>query len=218
MSMARPELHGRQYTIYAATKADLLKWKQLCPPMTLNAWILEAIERFVEEIDNPSLHHLSGRSDDINTLRRENAALKEDNQRLMARINEIEKTLKIPRITPSQPDIVEFLKTGSILKSSESVPGWSLVDVISGKEKRFEHEPNESDIIEFKDALGYTSVKIIQRDAESRIITIRPKDKAGGLDIAEIRIQRAKNVTSTLDQLEGLGLVENIRGGWKWIK
>jgi hypothetical protein len=220
MGMARPELHGRQYTIYAATKADLLKWKELCPPMTLNAWILEAIERFVEEIDNPSLHHLSGRSEDINTLRRENAALKEDNQRLTARINEIEKTLKIPRITPSQLDTVEFLKKGSILKSSESVPRdyWTIVDAISGKEKRFESEPNKSDITIFKDSLGYTSIKIIQKDDASKTLLIRPSDKAGGLDITEIKIQRAKNVSSTLDELESLGLVENIGGGWKWIR
>jgi hypothetical protein len=138
----------------------------------------------------------------------------------MARISELEKILKTPKITPQlDRRVVELLKTGSILTSSESVPcDWSLIDVITGKEMRFEREPDESDITAFKDALGYTSIKIIKRDAENKILLIRPKDSAGGLDINEIRIQRAQNISDTLYQLENLGLVKNTRIGWRWIK
>jgi hypothetical protein len=215
--MARADFRGRQISVYARSPDDVPRWKQLAKPMTLNKWILEAIESQIREIGgSPKARS----APDKDTLRRENLELKEENQRLTARISELEKILKIPKITPQlDRRVVELLKTGSILTSSESVPyDWSLIDAITGKEQRFEREPDKSDITRFKDALGYTSVKIIQRDAENKIITIRPKDKAGGLDITEIRIQRAQNISDTLYQLENLGLVKNTRVGWRWIK
>jgi hypothetical protein len=220
MGMARPGLKGRQFTIYAPSREDLKKWKELCKPMTLNGWIMEMIERGVEEISNPAAKTRS--SDNINDLRKEILELKRENKRLVARISEIEGAFKSSRIQSLELDqnVVEFLKKGGILKSVASVPPnqWTIVDAISEKEKRFEHEPNESEITEFKDGLGYTSIKIILKDDANKTLIVRPSDRVGGMDINEIKIRRAKIVSSTLDQLENLGLARNTRVGWRWTK
>ena len=215
--MARPELNGRQYTIYAATKADLIKWKQLCSPMTLNAWILTAIDRFVEELEsNPVLHPPRRKGGaDINALRREIVALKEENQRLTTQLSDFEK--RKPLSSPN-PKLTEFLKKGEILKSAGSVNYWTIVDNISGKETFVDHIPTKDDIIEFKDRLGYTKVKILDEDTANKMLVIRPSDRAGGIDIAELKLRHAKDISHTIEELENLGLVEFERGGWKWIK
>jgi hypothetical protein len=215
--MARPELHGRQYTIYSATKEDLIKWKQLCPPLTLNAWILTAIDRFVDEIESNPVLHPSPRQGgaDINALRREIVALKEENQRLTARLSEFERRTPL---TQPNPKLTEFLKKGEILKSAGSVDYWTIVDSISGKETYVDHVPTEEDIIAFKDILGYTKVKIREKDAANKMLVIRPSDQAGGIDINEIRLRHAKDISHTIEELENLGLIEFKSGGWKWIK
>jgi hypothetical protein len=216
--MARPELHGRQYTIYASRKEDLIKWKELCPPtMTLNAWILEAIERFVEETDSDPILHPSPRRGgaDINAFRRENAALKAEIERLTARLSDFEKRRPL---LPLNPKLKGFLEKGGTVKSAGSVDYWTIVDKFSGDETYIDHEPTEDDIIKFKDGFGYTKVKIVENDTANKTLIIRPSDRAGGMDISEIKLRHAQGISRTLNELENLGLIEFKGGGWKWIK
>jgi hypothetical protein len=65
---------------------------------------------------------------------------------------------------------------------------WVIVDGASGKEKRMDHtnEPTEGDLKRFKDSLGYSSVKIIRKDAACKTMTVQPVDKAGMVEVGEI--------------------------------
>lgn len=211
--MARPSLKGRQLSLYAPSIEAVERWKKLCKPSTLNGWILEMIDRGIEDDNTPA----TKTGTHINALRKENMELKQENDRLKARLTEIEKAFKTS--TPSRLDqnAVDFLKTGGVIESAASAHWWTIVDSITGKEKRVER-PDEEEIIKFKDSLGYTSIKIVERDDASKTLVIRPSDRVGGLNLMEIRTMRAKNVSSTLEQLEELGLVKNTQRGWVWIK
>jgi hypothetical protein len=210
--MARPSFKGRQLSLYARSIEDVERWKKICKPSTLNGWILELIDRELEK-DAPATKI----GTDINVLRKENLDLKQENIRLKARVTEIEKASKIPAPSPLDPNAVEFLASRGVIKSAAQSYWWLIVDAITGKEKRIE-SPSKEEITKFKDSLGYTSIRIIEKDDASKTVVIRPRDRAGGLDLMEIRTRRARNVSSTLEQLEAMGLVKNTQRGYVWTK
>lgn len=77
-----------------------------------------------------------------------------------------------------------MVESGEVLGgAAASAPAprcWRVVDTTSGKEKTFgSTEPTSAEIIGFKNQLGYSSVKVITKDAACKRITIRPVDKAG---------------------------------------
>jgi hypothetical protein len=71
--MARKSLNKRQITVYARDDTDVDKWKKLCKPLTLNGWILEMIEKGIE---NSFLITID--TEELNSLRKENMELKNE--------------------------------------------------------------------------------------------------------------------------------------------
>ncbi|MGD0953934.1 MAG: hypothetical protein ABR985_16345 [Methanotrichaceae archaeon] len=95
--MARADLKCRQYTIYAHHDKDLSKWKDRCPPtLSLNSWIVELIERGMEDEKIAARSKSSSNSDELNRLRRENLDLQQANERLAARLSKSKRSTKSP--------------------------------------------------------------------------------------------------------------------------
>ena len=87
--MARADLKNRQFTIYARHDGDLSRWKDHCPStMTLNGWLVELIELGIEETAKTRPKNIYG--EEINQLRKDNLELKQENERLSARVHEVE--------------------------------------------------------------------------------------------------------------------------------
>jgi hypothetical protein len=237
MVMGRPELRGREVSVYAPSKKHLIRWKEEAKNLNLplSGWIADLIECAIEETGkNSSSSARIKTSDEINRLRKENVELKQENKRLIAQVQEVGDAFKKSRTSPSW-SVMEHLNDGSRWKWEELVKGsktvvrrdvtlttranWVIVDAMTGKEEGITgtNEPGKADIIKFKDKLLYTSVKILSKDIASKTLIIRPSDKAGAYD-SESRINQAEMVSNTLEQLENLGLVESNRLGWRWIK
>jgi hypothetical protein len=114
--MARAELKDRQFTIYAPSKDALKRWKQLCKPMTLNSWILELIERGIEEIESAQPQTKS--SDAINDLRKENRELRKEVARLQREVAAIPERSEEPLLDKG---IVLLLKAGGVWSSTQII-------------------------------------------------------------------------------------------------
>jgi hypothetical protein len=76
-------------------------------------------------------------------------------------------------ITVQPVDKAGSLEVGQVIADEK----WFLIDEVTGNEEEYDDEPDEDDMIAFKDRLGYSSVKVVKR--EGKRITIRPVDKAG---------------------------------------
>jgi hypothetical protein len=117
--MARPELKGRQFTIYANREEDLRKWKELCPPMTLNGWILEMIEKGIE--NRPPR---TNDTQELNDLRKKVQELTKENEMMAARLHQREILDALERSKgPMQLDkqIIDLLKTGGCWPSTRII-------------------------------------------------------------------------------------------------
>jgi hypothetical protein len=105
--MARRELRDKQYTIYAKSHADLVRWRALAASQSssLNNWILTMIERGV---DGPVF--TTANADEINDLRKQITDLTKRNEDLTARL---ELTQGMPREEPQlDKDVVDLLRSG----------------------------------------------------------------------------------------------------------
>ncbi len=102
--MARRELRDRQITVYCKSHADLVRWRELAAPHSLNNWILNMVER---GIDGPVF--TSANSDEVNALRKEIADLKQRNNALAAQLAKIKDSIVKPHL---DKDVVALLKHG----------------------------------------------------------------------------------------------------------
>ena len=170
--MPRSQFAGRQVTLYLDTHADLMRWQQLAKPNTLNRWVIETVEASIDAL-RPKIS-----SDEINQLRKENQDLKQANERLAARVNEVEDAFENSRTTPPHLDksVVDLLLSGGSWLSSTI--NENLI-ITSGDDKQY-----------------YKFYK----------------------DATKKKLDRAKAINRTLEQLELVGLVKNTRSGWVWNK
>lgn len=217
--MARKSLNARQFTLYAKADGDIPRWKELCPStLTLNGWLVELIESSIEGGQDMRAPRTK-LNDEIARLKKENLETKSENERLLARINDLEHARTSIQLDKS---IVDYLKSGGVIKyptpqrsrPSGTVTGdWVILDLISGKTKATTSEPTEDDLQAFKDALHYTTMKIVAKDAGTRTLTVRPSDSAGAGDDHDDHA-----MIDTLTLLEDWELIEHTRGGWRWVK
>ena len=107
----RPEFKGRQATIYLDTHADLVRWKKLAKPNTLNRWVIETVEAAIEA-PRPK----SSNGEEINQLRKENLDLRQEVERLAARLREAEEVYEKTAHTIHSPqldrNVVDLLRSG----------------------------------------------------------------------------------------------------------
>jgi hypothetical protein len=185
--MARREVQPRQFTIYFNSREDLERYKKLAEPYTLNRWIMLTIEKAVEKPIRTE------RSDEINTLRKENHELKQENEALTARL---EKTLArevdaiIERAKgPMQLDkgVVDLLRTGGVWSSARIIKEMAVAD---GED-------------------GYRATEI-----EENPVFYLEKELSKPVN----RSERVRGIKQTLEQLEALNLVKYTGQGWKWNK
>jgi hypothetical protein len=151
--MARAELKDRQFTIYAPSKDALKRWKQLCKPMTLNSWILELIERGIEEIESAQPKTRS--IDEINTLRKDNLELRKEVARLQREVAAIPERSEEPSFDTG---VVALLRTGGI---------WSSTQIIKELNSSFRNEIDES--INREDMSSFTN-KILHAESINRTL------------------------------------------------
>jgi len=108
----RPEFAGRQATIYLDTHRDLERWKKLAKSstLTLNRWVIETVEAAIET----PRESRSGDSNEVNQLRKENLELKQANERLAARLSEVEEVYEKSTQIHSHLDkgVVDLLLSG----------------------------------------------------------------------------------------------------------
>lgn len=217
--MARKSLNARQFTLYAKADGDILRWKELRPStLTLNGWLVELIESSIEGGQDMRAPRTK-LNDEIARLKKENLETKLENERLLIRVNDLEHARTSIQLDKS---IVDYLKNGGVIKyptpqrsrpSSTITGDWVILDLISGKTKATTSEPSEDDLLAFKDALHYTTMKIVSKDTGTRTLTVRPSDSAGaGVDGDD------HAMIDTLTLLEDWELIEHIRGGWRWAK
>jgi hypothetical protein len=115
--MARADLKRRQYTIYAHHDKDLSRWKDRCPPtVSLNSWLVELIERGMDDEKIAARTKSGSNTDELNRLRRENLDLQQANERLMARLREAEEVYEKTAHTIHSPqldrNVVDLLRSG----------------------------------------------------------------------------------------------------------
>jgi hypothetical protein len=177
--------------------------------MTLNGWLVELIEASIEDMHTTK----TTPNDEIARLRKEILDMKR-------RVAEAENARTSIQLDKS---VVDYLRNGGVIKypvaPSRSNPSkisgnWMIVDIISGRTKQTTGKPTETNIQEFIDELHYKTVRIIGRDNDTRILTVRPVDKAGaGIAVSD----DANSLIDTLTLLEDWELIEHTRKGWKWI-
>ena len=94
--------------------------------------------------------------------------------------------------TPFLSEEIYYGMTGkSVHQQSWPKPvegSWSIKDIVSGKESsRIDHKPTSDDVITFKHDLGYSAVKVLMIDVNSRIVVIRPLDRSGCDELVDSR-------------------------------
>ena len=63
---------------------------------------------------------------------------------------------------------------------------WTVIDGMTGASQNYANEPTKDDLIAFKNRQGYSSIKIVTKDAEKKVITVRALDKSGaGVSVGE---------------------------------
>jgi hypothetical protein len=116
--MPRSEYAGRQVTLYLDTHADLVRWTELARPSTLNRWVIEIVEASIDAPTQKSSNKVYG--EEINQLRKENLALKQEVERLAARVNEAEKIHeRSTASTQLEKDVVDLLRPGGVWTPSK---------------------------------------------------------------------------------------------------
>lgn len=166
--MARPGLKNRQYTIYARDDADIPRWRELCRPLTLNRWILEMIERGIE--DRSKIRTTD--TEELNSLRKKNLELKQESEILKMKLQEKEEIEKLQATTREEnkslrKDIVDILKSSGTLDSVQ------ITEHILSKLR--EKNPNVRHPLKLK-AIHLRSVKRILDELEDTgLIELTPK-------------------------------------------
>lgn len=188
--MARREVRDRQYTIYLPSHEDLDRWRTLSKPYTLNHWIVEMVEKGIEEVPKSKMKS----SDEINALRKENLKLKKEMAILeQKRVREVEEILeRAKEPMPLDKKVVDLIRAGGYWPSARIIKELKIT-----AEKEIVEEP-------LHDELREESI-LTRRVYSSERATV---SNSG----------RAKVISSTLEQLENLGLVENTWKGWIWRK
>jgi len=169
----RPEFKGRQATIYLDTHADLVRWKKLAKPNTLNRWVIETVEAAIEA-PRPK----SSNGEEINQLRKENLDLRQEVERLAARLREAEEVYeKSTQIHPQlDKGVVDLLRSGGTWTSPKI--NAQLLTADKDLYKKFFTESHA----EFS------------------------------------KVDHAKAINRTLEQLELVGLIKQTAKGWTWSK
>ena len=180
MFMARSDLKRRQFTIYAHHDKDLSRWKECCPPtLSLNSWLVELIERGMEDEKIAARSKSSNNTDELNRLRRENLDLQQANDRLAARLREAEEVYeKTAQIHPQLLDrgVIDLLRSGGTWTSPKITEQLLIADKDAFR-KFFTESHNELN-----------------------------------------KVDHAKSINRTLEQLELAGLVKQTARGWTWSK
>jgi hypothetical protein len=177
--MARADLKRRQFTIYAHHDKDLCRWKDRCPStLSLNAWLVELIERGMEDEKIGTRLKSSSNSDELNRLRRENLDLQQANERLAARLSQVEEVYeKSTQIHPQlDKGVVDLLRSGGTWTSPKITEKLLIAD--KNQYKKFFTESHA----EFN------------------------------------KVDHAKSIGRTIEQLELVGLIKESSGGWTWNK
>ena len=78
------------------------------------------------------------------------------------------------------------MQNGQIISETETVQNetaapmtWTVIDSVTRKSKTYDHEPGTPELLEFKRALGYTSMKVEHVNNEERTVYLRPNDVSG---------------------------------------
>jgi hypothetical protein len=98
-----------------------------------------------------------------------------------------------------------MVSEGQIIRDGPTVRArWVIVDASTGKDQSLRHdgEPTEVDLKQFKDSLGYSSVKIIRKDAACKTMTVQPVDKAG-VEVGQVITGEDDEEWKIIDEVSG---------------
>jgi hypothetical protein len=107
--------------IYARTDDDIPKWKTLCKPLTLNAWILEHIERGIERKPVAQLKD----TEELNALRKRVQELTKENEMMAAKLhqNEVRQIKRLKERSEERTlfdkQLIDLLKQGGCYDSGQ---------------------------------------------------------------------------------------------------
>lgn len=117
--MADPKYRDRQLMIYLPSREVLERWRTLSKPYKLSHWVVLMVEKALE--DKPET---TKTSDDINTLRKENLRLQQENKLLEVRLRKTQidvEDLRSSKELPMDKGVVDLLRSGGTWTSTRII-------------------------------------------------------------------------------------------------
>jgi hypothetical protein len=130
--MARPDVRGRQLTLYLESREDLKRWRKLAEPYPLSKWIRLTIEKAITEKPIRTKD-----ADEIDALKKRNLELEQENEVLTTRLEKTQaKQVEILLEKAKGPmqldkEVVDLLRTGGVWSSARIMKTLDVIKMVN---------------------------------------------------------------------------------------